>query len=270
MINKLSDSKLDSGSEINSQNEISNNIRKLLQTRRSISFDNYGEQKVYTVVDGEDKYRFYNDRGDWKMEIINETESSFDYVDLYGESDISFLQELFKQDLTDEFRELLKTKRVISFGEYGEQKIYTVVDGDTKYEIYNTMEGWKMNVADQTDNSFEFVSLFEDSDIDFLEELFKQDISESLRSLLLENFRVLDTDNLTFSVQENGIEYRFYADSTRQYASYAMDTFDHEGNFIASIDIREESDVLFLEQLFRNFHERDEIVSGVRKDVTDI
>ena len=49
-----------------------------------------------------------------------------------------------------------------------------------------------------------------------------------------------------------------------------MDTFDHEGNFIASIDIREESDVSFLEQLFRNFQERQEIVSGVRKDVTDV
>lgn len=52
MVNKLSDSNLDTGSEINSQNEISNKIRKLLQTNRSISFDNYGEQKVYTVIDG--------------------------------------------------------------------------------------------------------------------------------------------------------------------------------------------------------------------------
>lgn len=204
------------------------------------------------------------------MEIKNETENSFDYIDLYGESDISFLEELFKQDLTDEFRELLKTKRIISFGEYGEQKIYTVVVGDTKYEIYNTMEGWKMNVINSSDNSFEFVSLYEDSDVEFLEELFKKDISESLRSLLLEKFDVLDADNLTFSVKENGIEYRFYPDSTREYSSYAMDTFDHEGNFIASIDIREESDVSFLEQLFKNFQDRQEIVSGVRKDVTDI
>ena len=69
MVNKLSDSNLDTGSEINSQNEISNNIRKLLQTSRSISFDNYGEQKVYTVIDGYNEYRFYNDWGDWKMEI---------------------------------------------------------------------------------------------------------------------------------------------------------------------------------------------------------
>ena len=78
-------------------------------------------------------------------------------------------------------------------------------------------------------------------------------ISDNLRRILNENREVEYEeygDRKVVKAGYGGKTYKFYKDSGREYSEWAMDVMDDKGEFIKSVDIREEADIKYLENIF--------------------
>jgi hypothetical protein len=159
--------------------------------------------------------------------------------------------------IPDDLRHALEEDRKISHGDYGEgPKSVSVASGGKTYKFENNrtreQSPWTMDVSDEHGEWIETVDVTDDASVEFLEALFSQDIPDSIRHDLLEHGEVSHEehgDKKVVSVERGGKTYKFYRDN-REYADWAMDTVDENGNWVDTVDVREPADVEFLEQLF--------------------
>jgi putative heme degradation protein len=159
------------------------------------------------------------------------------------------------QDIPDDLRRVLEESREVSYENYGEKKVVSVKHGNRTYKFYPDSRehaDWAMDIYDEKGEYIESVDIREDADVKYIEELFKQDIRDNLRRVLEKNHEVSHEDygdKKVISVKHGNRTYKFYPDS-REHAEWAMDIYDENGEYIESVDIREDADVKYLEELF--------------------
>jgi hypothetical protein len=163
-----------------------------------------------------------------------------------------------KQGISDSIRGALEEGRVISYGDWGEgSKLVSVVGDDNKtYKFYKESDdgyyGWRMDIYSEDGHYENGVTISEDADQEYLEKMFSQDISDKLRTSLEESGEVSYEDygdKKVISVVLGKKEFRFYY-SGYQYSSWAMEVKNEGEGEPTFMEIREESDVQFLEGLF--------------------
>lgn len=253
---------------------ISEDLRHALQEAREVSYENHGEQKVIKVDFGKKTYRFL--RGDswgpaWVMDISDDKGKYLDSVTIHDEADVSYLESLSLQDFSDNLRRALEEGREVTYENYGERKIVRVKYAGKNFKFYQDNReyaDWVMDIEDEEGKMIDSVDVREDADVEYLEGLFKQDITDALRRLLLEE-REVDYENYgdrkIVKVKHDGKTYKFYQES-REYADWVMEIEDEKGQFFDSVDVREESDVQFLQELF-DTPTKEELAQGTRDDI---
>jgi preprotein translocase subunit SecE len=243
------------------EQDISTSLRQALEESREVSYEEYGEKKVVSVKHGNKTYKFYRDFGreysDWAMDIYDEKDEFVDSVDVREDADVEYLEKLFEQDISTSLRQALEESREVSYEEYGEKKVVSVKHGNKTYKFYRDFgreySDWAMDIYDEKDEFVDSVDVREDADVEYLEKLFEQDISTSLRQALEESREVSYEEygeKKVVSVKHGNKTYKFYRDFGREYSDWAMDIYDEKDEFVDSVDVREDADVEYLEKLF--------------------
>jgi hypothetical protein len=93
-----------------------------------------------------------------------------------------------------------------------------------------------------------------------------QDISTSLRQALEENREVSYEEygeKKVVIVKHGNKTYKFYHDIGREYSDWFMEVYDENDEFVNSVDVREDADVKYLENLFDKPTE-EELIQTIR------
>ena len=168
------------------------------------------------------------------------------------------INEEIRQDISKSLRSALEMSRDISHGEWGEDPKSISITGQDKktYKFYKDTgrenSEWVMEIMDEEGNYENTVNMVESADVEYLEKLFEQDIPDSLRSVLEESREVSYEDygeKKVVSVKHGGKTYKFYRDN-REHADWVMDISDEKDEWLGTTDVREKSDVEYLEKLF--------------------
>lgn len=249
---------------------ISSSIRQALEMNREISRGDHGEgPKSVSVVENGRTYRFYKDYAregsEWAMEVTDEKGMYVETVDISDDADVEYLEDLFKQDISEGLRVALNESRDVSYEEYGEKKVVSVKYGGKIYKFYrddSEYAEWSRITEDEKGKFEGRLDIREQADVEYLENLFKQDISEGLRAALEESRQVSYEEygeKKVVSVQYSGKTYKFRRDPGGEYSDWLMTTENEKGEYLDSVGIREESDVKYLEELFETLTRQEQI-----------
>ena len=247
------------------EKDISLKLREALTNSRTISYEDYGERKVVSVEQDGRTYsysRANNGRADWQVEIYDENNKYINSVDVREPEDVKFLEDLFKQDITENRREALTNSRTISYEDYGGRKVVSVEQDGRTYSYSranNEYADWQVEIfeiVNEKSERVDSVDVREPEDVKFLEELFKQDITEDMRQLLRETKDVSYGERMVASVEKNGRTYS-YSRANNEYADWQVEIYDENNKYITSVDVREPEDTEFLEELFKELAKKD-------------
>ena len=256
-----------------SKQDIPDSLRQILEMNREISLGDYGEgPKSISVKHDKKTYKFYQDSwrdgSGWVIDITDGEGNYETTVDIVEKSDIEYLEKLFEQDIPDGLRHALEKSRDISYEDYGEKKVVSVKYGGKIYKFYRDHREyaeWAMDVSDEKGEWLENMDVREKSDVDYLEKLFEQDIPDGLRHTLEESREVSYEDygdKKVVSAKYNGKTYKFYR-ANNEYADWAMEIEDEKGEWLGTTDVREKSDVDYLEKLFET-PTKDEQIQSIK------
>ncbi len=244
-----------------SPQDIPSGLRQALDENREVSYEEYGEKKVVSVKYGNKTYKFYSifdpRKSDWVMEIYDENDKFSESVDVKEDAETEYLEKLFKQDIPSGLRQALEENRKVKYEDYGEKKVVSVKHGNRTYKFYRDPSReyaeWGMDIYDENDKYVDSADVREETDTEYLEKLFEQDIPSGLRQALEENREVSYEEygeKKVLSVKHGNNTYKFYPDYAREYANWAMDIYDENDQFVESVDVREDADTKYLEELF--------------------
>lgn len=155
----------------------------------------------------------------------------------------------WEEGIPEGLKEAFTEDRDISLGTWGEgPKTIGTSYGD---RYYSYTQNAAYLIVYKGEKNIDQIELTEEADLEFLSGLFEQDISNGLRAELTEHgeFFTKDFNQRMLGVTYRGKRYEFYRDS-REYADWAANIYNSNADLITSLDIREVSDVEFLETLF--------------------
>ncbi len=230
-------------------------FRALLDESRDVSYDTYGEGKILSVRTPDGRtFRFHRGISDWSADVYDAQGENLKQIDVSKESDVEFLEKISSQDIPDQLRKLLDAHRDISYEEYGEKKVVSVKTPDGKTRQFkrasNEYADWEMVTLDDQGEAIDHVDLREAKDTEYLEALFAKDLTDEMRTLLQRATVERGIEDRIRIATGDGTE-RVFMPSYAEYANWKMETYDAQGEFVGSVDVREPEDVAFLEERFR-------------------
>jgi hypothetical protein len=165
-------------------------VRRALQEKRVVWYDDHGERKIIEARDGEKKYKVEYHSEEWS--ITTYTGDSFRTSWLQEEGDSDFLDELNTHDLPESLK--LELKENGQFSKEDGYKILTVSYEGISFKFYqeDTIPGlpgdpeWRMHFFyEDTPNDVTYSYVSSTDDIQFLEETFatpsRQDEIDAIR-----------------------------------------------------------------------------------------
>ena len=152
----------------------------------------------------------------------------------------------------------LKVDRTVSYPNEDANKILSVRLGDRKYEFERVGDVWSLTSYDEEGKFVDVVMIESVEEVELLEEASKQDLTESLRAALHDRRSVSYKDygeKKVVSVEHGGNRYEF-EQANNEYADWQVTMYDAKGEYVETVDVRETSDVEFLEKLFKEVSDR--------------